>query len=80
MSYVLNHSNQSTIAGRLAILLSKAGAKARSAYLTYVSRKLLRSLTDRQLADCGIDRAAAFGNVPVIEVERGVIDRLMNAR
>src|SRR5262249_4993677 len=70
-------------------ILSEAGlghaiARLRSIYLRWDTARLNRAfaaeLTDEQLADAGLHRAALSGNVPVIEVSASLIAELMSMR
>lgn len=44
------------------------------------TRRVVQSLSDAQLRDAGIDRAAVFGNRPVIEVDARVAIYLASLR
>lgn len=64
--------------------LEHAFARLRSLYLRWggarLNQVLAVELTDEQLADAGLDRAALKGNVPVIEVPVRVMVGLMSMR
>jgi len=44
------------------------------------TRRVVAALSAEQLADVAIDRATVVPDRPVIEVERGLMDRLLNLR
>jgi uncharacterized protein YjiS (DUF1127 family) len=64
--------------------LECAFARLRSLYLRWSTARLNRplavELTDRQLADAGLDRAALNGNVSVTEIPVSVMMGLMSMR
>lgn len=44
------------------------------------NRQIVAELTDAQLGDAGIDRAAVHGNGPSLEVTAGLMTNLMSMR
>ena len=80
MSHVLHQTAQPTLASRFSISVRRTGAKLLAAHRARATARLVHAMTDEQVADCGIDRSAVTGNVPVIEIERRLMDRLVNAR
>lgn len=80
MSHAIHQTTPPTLANRFSISVRKTGAKLLAAHRARATARLVGTLADEQVADCGIDRSKITGNVPVMEIERGLMDRLMNAR
>lgn len=52
----------------------------RASLANVCDRRQIAQLTDRQLADAGIERSAVSANRPTIEVKAGVMAYLMSLR
>lgn len=83
MSHTLRESAQPTLdldvkplTGWLARLLGRVQTQRRLAR----QRKIVSELSDEQLSDAGIDRSAIVPPRPVIEVDAGLMAKLMSMR
>jgi len=64
----------------LPALAALIGGTVRSCVANVSCRRAVAGLTDRQLADTGIERSAVLGDRPTIEIEPGVMGYLMSLR